>query len=223
MMMQMGGGSLPSAYQQVEYLKRSKSNLGAYILLDLTVSEGLNFETILSVETAPSGSSSRYDTTILGTDINWSNKGYSIGFSNMYIQYSNGFYFHMQYSVLDNRTFTNYFPTSNEFVKYKFENGNCYADDVLLVSGNNFADFGTISFSPKIAIFSLNRSGSIVNGTPTGDICIKSLRFYKNGQDVCNLIPCYRKSDYEPGLYDVVGMKFYSNVGTNQLEVGNDV
>lgn len=37
------------------------------------------------------------------------------------------------------------------------------------------------------------------------------------------LIPCYRKSDNEPGMYDIVNDVFYTNAGTGSFAVGPDV
>lgn len=38
-----------------------------------------------------------------------------------------------------------------------------------------------------------------------------------------NLIPCYRKSDSKPGMYDTVSKTFYTNSGTGEFLVGADV
>lgn len=38
-----------------------------------------------------------------------------------------------------------------------------------------------------------------------------------------NFIPCYRKSDNEPGMYDTVTKQFFTNAGTGTFIVGNDV
>ena len=38
-----------------------------------------------------------------------------------------------------------------------------------------------------------------------------------------NFIPCYRKSDSEPGMYDTVTKQFFTNAGTGTFLVGNDV
>ena len=43
-----------------------------------------------------------------------------------------------------------------------------------------------------------------------------------NGTEI-NLIPCYRKSDNEPGMYDTVSKTFFTNSGTGTFLVGNDV
>lgn len=37
------------------------------------------------------------------------------------------------------------------------------------------------------------------------------------------LVPCYRKSDNEPGFYDVVNNVFYTNVGSDTFGVGPDL
>lgn len=38
-----------------------------------------------------------------------------------------------------------------------------------------------------------------------------------------NLIPCYRKSDSKPGMYDLVTDTFFTNQGTGEFIVGSDV
>ena len=45
----------------------------------------------------------------------------------------------------------------------------------------------------------------------------KTFKIYDNDTLVRDFIPCYRKSDYKPGLYDLVTGEFYVNQGT-----GND-
>lgn len=36
-------------------------------------------------------------------------------------------------------------------------------------------------------------------------------------------IPCYRKSDNKPGMYDLVTNTFYTNAGTGEFTVGNNI
>ena len=45
----------------------------------------------------------------------------------------------------------------------------------------------------------------------------------ENGQEVRHLIPCYRKSDNKPGMYDLVNDVFYTNAGSGEFTVGADV
>lgn len=42
-------------------------------------------------------------------------------------------------------------------------------------------------------------------------------------QTFIHLIPCYRKSDNEPGFYDVANDVFYTNVGTGEFGIGPEV
>ena len=44
-----------------------------------------------------------------------------------------------------------------------------------------------------------------------GDVRLYSFKMYSGSQLVRNFIPCYRKSDGEVGLYDIVGEQFYYN------------
>ena len=52
---------------------------------------------------------------------------------------------------------------------------------------------------------------------------IYSASFYMSDVLTRNLIPCYRKSDSEPGMYDTVTKQFFTNAGTGTFLVGNDV
>lgn len=47
--------------------------------------------------------------------------------------------------------------------------------------------------------------------------------YLANGTLQLNLIPCYRKSDDEPGMYDTVSGTFLTNLGTGTFVVGDDV
>lgn len=49
------------------------------------------------------------------------------------------------------------------------------------------------------------------------------LRFYNNGKIVEDFVPCYRKADNVPGLYDVVNQIFYTNSGSGSFTVGPDI
>lgn len=52
---------------------------------------------------------------------------------------------------------------------------------------------------------------------------IYKLTFTANGKKEADFIPCYRKSDTEIGMYDLVGKRFYANAGTGVFLKGNDV
>ena len=52
---------------------------------------------------------------------------------------------------------------------------------------------------------------------------IFSANIFNNDNIVRDFIPCYRKSDNKPGLYDLVENKFYTNQGTGEFVAGPDV
>ena len=49
------------------------------------------------------------------------------------------------------------------------------------------------------------------------------LRIEKDGVLMRDMIPCYRKSDGEVGMYDIVTGKFYTNTGKGTFTKGADV
>lgn len=57
-----------------------------------------------------------------------------------------------------------------------------------------------------------------------GYIKCKSFQYYdKNDTLICDLIPCYRKADGVIGMYDVVRKIFLTNAGTGSFTKGADV
>lgn len=52
---------------------------------------------------------------------------------------------------------------------------------------------------------------------------LMSLKMYTDYVQVRDFVPCYRKSDSEPGLYDLINNVFYTNTGTaGSIAVGAD-
>ena len=49
-----------------------------------------------------------------------------------------------------------------------------------------------------------------------------SYKMYDNNILIRDYIPCYRKSDNKPGLYDLVNDVFYTNQGTGEFSIGQD-
>ena len=52
---------------------------------------------------------------------------------------------------------------------------------------------------------------------------IKSHRIFVSDELVRDFVPCYRKSDDKPGMYDLVSDTFFTNAGTGEFAVGPDV
>ena len=58
-------------------------------------------------------------------------------------------------------------------------------------------------------------------GAKTG--AIYGCKIYKNGVLERNFVPCYEKSTYNTGMYDLVNNTFYANAGTGEFIVGGNV
>lgn len=79
-----------------------------------------------------------------------------------------------------------------------------------------------------MSLFAYNNNGSY-RQAPDG-VVIKSFTHEKSGVVVRDMVPCFRKSDSKPGMYDLCGSTcpltnspFYINAGTGEFIVGADV
>lgn len=71
-----------------------------------------------------------------------------------------------------------------------------------------------------IQLWSLSSFATLApNATAKYYLC----QIWENDVLVRDFVPCYRKSDNEVGMYDVVGMRFYTNAGVGSLIAGPDV
>ena len=83
-----------------------------------------------------------------------------------------------------------------------------------------FFENGTIKTNLDFLLFCKNSGGQRIE---FANIKLYDIKIYKNNVLVYNAIPCYRKSDQEVGLYDLIGNVFYTNQGTGSFLVGPDV
>lgn len=76
--------------------------------------------------------------------------------------------------------------------------------------------------TPSVYLFALNSNGTTTQPAAAG-VRIYDCRFYSGDTLTRDLVPCYRKSDSKPGLYDLAGRVFYTNAGTGEFVVGPNV
>ncbi len=91
----------------------------------------------------------------------------------------------------------------------------------FVIDGTTCSKATTSSQSNGYTLF----AGRNVN---TGVSFYASAKLYKatiqeNGETIRDLVPCYRKIDNKPGLYDLVNDVFYTNAGTGEFNVGADI
>lgn len=90
------------------------------------------------------------------------------------------------------------------------------------IDGENVSTYYGTNFSGTfpIYLFALNNAGNIEN---FANAKIYTCQIYNDDELIRDFIPCYRKSDSEIGLYDLVERKFYTNQGTGTFLKGADI
>lgn len=99
-------------------------------------------------------------------------------------------------------------------IEYYIDSGTAY-----IKTGEVFAGFPYSDSAQEWKLFSDNAWAS------SGSVRLWGAKFYENGVLVRNFIPCYRKRDGKPGLWDMVGWKFYENANASATDftVGDDI
>ena len=95
-----------------------------------------------------------------------------------------------------------------------------------LFEGINYHEAG--SFTPLTARTTGHNYGILGRISHTGAFQSRPnqtyyFKFWRGGKLIGDFIPCYRKSDSEPGMYDFVTNTFFTNAGTGTIGVGPDV
>ena len=105
----------------------------------------------------------------------------------------------------------------NQKYKVKFStiigNAYMYLDDIKIVEDSQ----NTTISNTNVMIF--NNQYDINRNSNTARAKIYYCKIWdSNNNLVRNFIPCIRKADGKPGLYDTVGMQFYTNQGSGEFE-----
>ena len=124
----------------------------------------------------------------------------------------------MRYPITSKYSFTGILPDSDVFTTYKYEDGNCYINNSLVLTNNEFVPIGDLS----LYIFAGNRNGVVTTGL-FNNLRFDFMRFYDSNGDVAHFIPCYRKRDNIPGMYDIVRNQFFINSGSGSFIAGPNV
>ena len=73
---------------------------------------------------------------------------------------------------------------------------------------------GEFTTPKSLTVFALNNNDSVIQ---YGKLRLYSFKLYDGNTIIRNFIPCLRKSDNKPGLYDTVNNQFYTNSGTDEF------
>lgn len=71
----------------------------------------------------------------------------------------------------------------------------------------------------NMLLFAVNTNGSLSLGNDTGELRVYSAKFWLGGQLVRDFVPCVRKADSKPGMYDRVSKTFFTNVGSGEFTI----
>lgn len=110
---------------------------------------------------------------------------------------------------------------TNKWYTFKSFNGQGYQDFYIngeLLHTAHMSQTG--EFLSNIKIFGNNvdynsRFGAIGRS--------KEMKIYKDNNLIFKGVPCYRKADHKPGMFDLVTKTFFTNSGTGEFLVGPDV
>ena len=110
------------------------------------------------------------------------------------------------------------------YYNYGHKNHISFINNVLTLNDGTTQIINSENFSTAntLVIFACKAStdGNIFEYTASK---LYTLKFYDGSILIRNFIPCYRKSDGEIGLYDLVNNVFKTNAGTGTFLKGNDV
>jgi hypothetical protein len=203
-------GSLPSAYQRVEWV-RAENGIGAYIKLGFTFDTAARFKIgfyaesvgtgylfgaaensgkIRCMVTAPHGTSA-LSSELYGTDQN--------SYNNIRLVLANGL---------------------NEIECTLREGFREYRN---LTTGKSTSASNQISLTMtnELYLFAQNYNGSPRFGVERQ---VSYFEYYdKNDELICSLTPCYRKSDGVIGMYDTVRKLFLTNAGSGSFTKGAEI
>ena len=196
--------TLPSEYQQVEYIESTGTQyIDTGVIPDSNTGFYLDFKLLDSIDNNGKrllGSSYRnYGQWggIMISSWNWSIGG-QMNYMKRNVSYNPGL-------------------VTNTRMELNFINGHYQTStgaNIELQSDSLGDLYGSIYLlNVNTDMFSQNGSSAI----------IYSAKILDGSNEIRNFVPCYRKSDNKPGLYDLVNNEFYTNQGTGDFEKGNDI
>ena len=201
-----GGGGLPDAFQQVEWIGSPASGNQPYINTGIIANAA---EYHMTAKYSYTNSSDAYG---LGARLGDGSTTQCCFFGryNGRSQWAWQGYFFGPY-VSDNNI---------HIVDAVFQNGSQVTTvDGTTNTNNKTGDFnGTLPFF----VFCRNNGDGAYSGYAYG-MMYYYLQMRLDGVLVRDYIPCYRKSDGEIGMYDLVSNSFFINVGSGTFEKGNDI
>ena len=203
---------LPSAYQQVEWIQAA-TNVGAYIDLgfafDTAATIHISLHSLSTYAVAyPFGAAENSGVLRCMISCPYSTK------EEAYIYGSKG-------TAYISSSIPGMTTNRNDLI-CTLKKGNLNWENVTLgTKGKGLTTQTEYTMKNNLYIFAQNYNGNARWGAER-KICAFSY-YDKNDELICDLTPCYRKSDNVIGMYDIVRNMFLTNAGTGTFTKGPDV
>ena len=201
---------LPVEYQQVEYLENSGEE---YITTFIRPYQTLITELRFSLSANPDYTKMWLFGTRGTSGSFWSTNYFAELLSATRLYVPNGLY-----------------ETNVDITLASGENTLYYTSGEIALNGSVISDKTTAyHYQTNRGINLWSRPSYYINGNPSSieiasaGLRIHEVRFTYDGNLVGYMHPCYRKSDNKPGMYDLVTNTFFTNAGTGEFTVGNNI
>ena len=192
-------GELPSGYTQVEYLESTGTQY---------IDTGININT----------TTSRYETKINPSSVSgtmgiFGTRNYSSANSSA-----------MNVFILNGTFRLDWVSGNGNYNVRNISSDTEYTISITrglaTINNVNYTSVETTSIDSLYPFYvgSFNNAGTVFSNGFSGKIYYSKL--YNNNILVFDGVPCYRKSDNEIGMYDLVSKTFFTNAGTGTFDVG---
>lgn len=195
---------IPSDYQQVEYIETTGTQY-----IDTGVVPNNYTRTFCDFQYTSDPVVGDYDYAVFGSRYSYNKQAYYVSFRGSHDECIYG----VSGTFKTNQAFND---TERHIIDFAPLTG-IYVDDELQFT-MAYANFEGYS---SMYIAGLNQPAAVA-AVRTSKIKIYSAKIYQNDQLIRDFVPCYRKSDGEIGMYDLVNDAFYSNAGEGVLLKGLD-
>ena len=187
---------IPSEYQEVEYIEGTGTQ---YIDLNFTPTSEtkyyvkIKFTSSNTLSYIISANDSENRNNIYITNTGKISSGYGSNYNNT------------NQTVINNKTY-----------RLILDKNKFYINNILFYTYEEQEFENTVN----CVLFARNNNNSI---TSYSNIKLYRCKIYENEELIRDLIPCYKKSNAEIGLYDLVNDVFYTNAGTDEFLKGDNI
>ena len=199
----MLGGGLPGAYRRVEWIGCTGTQY-----LDTGYTPNIDSDVEVEFDNFDINGNNYAGTGGAGSAGTWVNLSWGTDYTSSYASFGNNV--DKYFSKVSSGTYWNVGKHS-----FRVSKVGCWADGILRVT---FSDVTFGITTDTYCVGARMSYGAIARYIKAN---IYSVIIREGNRLVRNFIPCVRKSDSKPGMYDTVSHTFYTNAGTGEFIVPN--